>query len=364
MAFEIKNNVLIKYTPQEEIKEIKTEDGLAKVVITTSTVIVPNIVVEIGKKAFENCKEIEKVILPKGVKKIAAFAFKGCRKLQEVDLPNGVEYIGESAFNGCSKLDKLVLPLSIQTVEARAFKDCRSLEDINLPEIMTEIPVALFEYSGIKRMVLPKGIKIIKERAFRGSSIEEIVLQENVETLEMEAFYECTRLTKIHLPNSLKMIEGCVFNSCYSLAKIEFPKHSIFSGLCFCGTAIERFKVPEAMTILLHSFSGCKKLKEIIIPGSVKSLWCGALMDTKSLENVVLHEGLEEIKKHAFYGCKAVYSGDGILIPKTVKKIEEGAFKIPTWVEHEGLKAKLKVYKDSYAEQYAKENGIDCEIID
>ena len=86
MAFEIKNNVLIKYTPQEDMKEIKTEDGIAKVVIKTSTVIVPEGVVEIGKKAFENCKEIEKVILPKGVKKISAFAFKGCNKLQEVDI--------------------------------------------------------------------------------------------------------------------------------------------------------------------------------------------------------------------------------------------------------------------------------------
>lgn len=345
--------------PQEEVREIQTEDGIAKIVIKTSTVIVPNGVVEIGKKAFENCKEIEKVILPKGVKKISAFAFKGCNKLQEVDLPYGVEHIGESAFIDCSKLSKLVLPSSIKTVEARAFKGCKSLEDINFPKTMTEIPVAIFEYCGIKKMTLPKGIKTIKERAFRGSKLEEIVLQEGVELIEMEAFYECYHLTKINFPDTLKKIGRTAFNSCKALAKIELPPHSVFDTLCFCGTAIECINIPEAMTIVPFAFSACKNLKEVNIPKGVKIIGVGAFHNMDRLEKIVLSEGLEEIMDGAFDYCKAVYSEYGILIPKSVKKIGKFAFRTP-----KDVKERLKVYKNSYAEQYAKENGINYEIVD
>ena len=364
MAFEIKNNILIKYIMQEEVGEFKTEDGIAKVVIRTSTVIVPNGVVEIGKKAFENCKEIEKVILPEGVKKINSYAFKGCVKLKAVDLPNGLENICESAFFGCSKLSELELPLSIKTVGARVFKDCKSLEVINFPETMTEVPVAIFEYSGIKRMVLPKGIKTIKERAFRGSKIEEIVLQEGVELIEMEAFYECYHLTKINFPDTLKKIERLAFNSCDSLAKIELPPHSVFEALCFCGTAIECFNIPEAMTIVPFAFSACKNLKDVNISKGVKIIGHGAFENMYSLEKIVLPEGLEEISDMAFSCCKAVYAGDGILIPKTVKKIGELVFRMPGWAEREGIKENLKVYKNSYAEQYLKEHGINYVIVD
>ena len=117
-------------------------------------------------------------------------------------------------------------------------------------------------------------------------------------------------------------------------------------------------------TIPACTFSACKKLKEVNIPKGVKRIEYGAFEYTESLEKIVLSEGLEEISDRAFDYCKAVYSNNGILIPKTVKRIGGLVFRIPGWAEHAGLKAKLKVYKDSYAEQYAKENGIDYETID
>ena len=94
MAFEIKNNVLIKYTPQEEIKEIKTEDGLAKVVITTSTVIVPRGVEIIEKGCFQS--SIGSVVLPGSVKEIQAFAFDICNG--SVWIPASVVKISKYAF--------------------------------------------------------------------------------------------------------------------------------------------------------------------------------------------------------------------------------------------------------------------------
>jgi hypothetical protein len=39
-------------------------------------------------------------------------------------------------------------------------------------------------------------------------------------------------------------------------------------------------------------------------------------------------------------------------------------FRMTPWAEREGVKENLKVYKNSYAEQYAKENGINYVIVD
>ena len=94
MAFEVKNDVLIKYIPQEDIKEIKTEDGIAKVVLKTSTVIVPDGVEVIGKGCFQS--SICDVILPSSVTEIRDFAFDICNG--SVWIPVSVVKISEYAF--------------------------------------------------------------------------------------------------------------------------------------------------------------------------------------------------------------------------------------------------------------------------
>ena len=50
----------------------------------------------------------------------------------------------------------------------------------------------------------------------------------------------------------------------------------------------------------------------------------------------------------------------GLLLPKTLKQIGRKAFFCYTWEKQ----VKLLVYKGSYAERYAKENGIEYEIVD
>ena len=84
----------------------------------------------------------------------------------------------------------------------------------------------------------------------------------------------------------------------------------------------------------------------------------------ETLQETPYNEGLEEIQDKAFDGCLAVYHEKGILIPKTVKKIGTAAFGSPTMPFSEWIRARLRVYKNSYAEQYAKDNGIDYEIVD
>jgi hypothetical protein len=66
-------------------------------------------------------------------------------------------------------------------------------------------------------------------------------------------------------------------------------------------------------------FSGCKALKKVEVPASVKKIQGTALGWTKNLEVLILNDGLKELNDDLnFTKIKKLY------IPKTVKKIESG----------------------------------------
>lgn len=364
MAFEIKNNVLRKYTPQENIQQIKTDDGYATVLITTTTVVVPDGIVEIGNNAFAKCKKIEKVILPNGLKTISKSAFKDCNNLVEIVVPDTLENIGAYAFSGCSKLKVFQIPDTVKVFGKYAFNNCSSLEfeDFTLPKGLTEIPEGLFRGTKIKKITVPSGVKRIGHRAFHCCySLEKVDLPDGLETIEWEAFYICASLKEINFPDTLTSIGHCVFNSCCSLESIALPEKCVVSGWNFTGTSITEFKIPKSWEeIPAYCFASCKKLTMIEIPKTVKKIGLGAFKNVR-VENIILNEGLEEIGEYAFLGFNVINNKNGgLLLPKTLKQIGRKAFFCYTWEKQ----VKLLVYKGSYAERYAKENGIEYEIVD
>lgn len=116
MDFEIADGYLKKYTGNQ------------------AEVIVPEGVVRIGPKAFENCKDIENIVLQPGVKEIEVYAFSGCKGLKHITIPNGVEDIQPAAFSDCINLREIVLPATVMDISATVFSNCVSMEQIDVSE--------------------------------------------------------------------------------------------------------------------------------------------------------------------------------------------------------------------------------------
>ena len=117
------------------------------------------------------------------------------------------------------------------------------------------------------------------------------------------------------------------------------------------------------------AFEKCRNLTNVYIPSSVTSIGNYAFSGCSSLNNINIPEGMTSIERGVFEGCSSLTNID---IPKSITKIGSFAFSlcfqlknlvIPenvTSIEEDAFltyNLTLWCYSNSYAEQYAKDNG-------
>ena len=96
--------------------------------------------------------------------------------------------------------------------------------------------------------------------------------------------------------------------------------------MCFRGsTEMEQIRLPNGLQQLKCIISGCRKLKILDVPASVKQLNMDNIAFCESLEHIIFHDGLEEI-----IGNSLALSRRGclkeIFLPKTLKPFPGGLF--------------------------------------
>ena len=148
-----------------------------------------------------------------------------------------------------------------------------------------------------------------------------------------DAFGWCEDLTSVRLPLSLWSIGKGAFSVCSSLTSITFP---------------ETLNVIEAF-----AFEYCSALQSVSLPERIDAIQERTFYKCSSLASVTLPGNLQSIGKEAFSGCASLTS---MTLPDSLVSIGEDAF--------DGCgNLTLKVVQNSYAHQYAEENGIPCEFI-
>ena len=113
--------------------------------------------------------------------------------------------------------------------------------------------------------------------------------------------------------------------------------------------------LPNSLSLISwHAFCWCENLTSIVIPESVTSIGIGAFFRCNSLTSINIPNKVTSILHDAFLDCTSLTS---INIPRSVTEIAHEAF--------DGCdKLVIKGYAGSYAEKYAKENGIPFETIE
>ena len=162
-----KNKICEEYLNNDKIKEICTTSNdathkwcretsnLCGKIITNFTQLInlgndvyriPDGVVVIAKKAFEDEHKIGQIIIPDSVTEIGERAFWCCISLISVTIPDSVMEIEDLAFAKCTSLTSVTIPDSVTEIGYGAFYRCKSLTSVTIPDSVTEIGESAFEH--------------------------------------------------------------------------------------------------------------------------------------------------------------------------------------------------------------------------
>ena len=193
----------------------------------------------------------------------------------------------------------------------------------------------------------------------------DVVIPDRVTAIGNNAFRFCDSLTSVTIPDGVTTIGRCAFEFCKELRSVTIPDSVTSIGdfgfaSCYSMTSV---KISNSLTsINYRAFYNCA-LKSVTIPDSVKGIGDWAFAYCNRLKNVIIPDNVTSIGVEAFYGCTGMKD---VYIPASVKSIGKGAFRQYDWEKDRETNLDLAIhgYAGSYAETYARKNGLKFSAID
>ena len=238
-------------------------------------------VTEIGVFCPEDVGEstrLKKINIPDSIITIGERAFEDCWKLTSVVIPDSVTTIGKGAFEWCESLTSVVIGGSVTTIGEDAFYWCTSLTSITVSENNTA-------YKDINGNLYTKDGKTLVQYAI-GKTATIFTIPDGVETIGSSAFEECENLTSVTIPDSVTSIGSYAFVWCKSLTSVTIGNSVTSIGNC--------------------AFEYCKSLTNVTIPDSVTSIGEFAFYGCTSLTSVTIPDSVETIGNYAFDSCDSL----------------------------------------------------------
>lgn len=344
------------------------------------------------------------VIVPEGITTIGASAFWNNTYVKEVVLPSSLKRIGGDCFYYCTNLERVTIPKNVWIMGNNPFAGCPKLSLKNESEHFVLEHGVLYDEDKTMIIYFPVNDKRT-----------EFAIPEGVSCIGKHCFFACDNLEKITIPNSVIKLENNPFSGCTKLnIKNHSPYYHFENGViynkfkttiigCLNGSQIERFEMPDSVTLISrNSFWNCKGIKHLVIGEGVNRIgynpFAGCenlLLESKSpyfpCENGIIFnkdktqilcatnkavgksftvpDGIKSINRGVFSGCvdlekfnfgnveyidKSSFTNckslKKLYIPDTVKYIGEWAFSYCTSLEFVSIPKHTKIDKNAFNE--------------
>lgn len=342
-----------------------------------SSVVIPDTVEYIDKKAFYECVSLSKVTLPTSLKEISSEAFANCTYLKWAPLTNSLVTIGEKAFYN-TILETVDIPQTVTSIGNEAFYLC-PFRDFSLycNGNITQINGFLetdkyYGYFGGNSTITFKGTGIVPANilkdnkrfksayiedgvtgfgvdAFYNSEISSVRLPNDITSLQNKTFYGCAQLAYIYDGENIQSIGESCFELCVSLSSFDAPKTlTTISANAFKDSGVKSITLPEGLTgIGVSAFEGCSRLRSVDIPSTVTNIGSKAFSSCGELTSFSIYcdknyvNSLIDIFPVQMVGMSVTIKGSGVVpskilegfssvteitLDKDVKELSESAF--------------------------------------
>lgn len=267
--------------------KLEAFDPLHKYRKITEKVIVQEGITAIGSATFAYFENLQTVELPDTLTSIEHYAFYECYKLRNIVLPESLEKIGFEAFRSCKKLTELNIPKNVSCIEENFIFDAVNLEKLTVNSknqhfsaknnvLYNKNKTQLIAVAPKQTVVkIPKTVTKISDLAFALSEVKEVVIPNTVTKFGKGTFYK-SDVEKLTFQKVAKIKEIADFDLYYGDGERE----------------------------AYGAFEGCKNLKSLVIPHSVKKIGGRTLHGCTSLQYLFIGENLEKNTSLIFYDCK------------------------------------------------------------
>ena len=333
-----------------------------------TTVILSDNIIEISKKAFEECLKLEYIYLPETLTTLGESCFCKCTNMEEVNIPSNVKKPKNNIFEECTALSYInsYNKEYISTNDNRCFTHSGEIisfapgifkkDKYHIPNNITSIGDKAFykctdtkTESSLKEIVMDS-IETIGDNAFGESSLESIKFSsQNLKSIGDKAFYNCTNLMKITFDNiynnspsltpdslDLETIGVSAFENCKNMvikSDKDFGNIITINENAFKNCTNFEFKklndeitnlnLTKVSSINNCAFYNCTKLTKITLNDNITTIGEKAFYYCTKLKKLNLPNKLTTIGKSAFYNCKNL---NNLKLPDTLTTIGDFAF--------------------------------------